>query len=107
MSSGRKRERNSTDPDADIDAAMELIRMLGQAGGFHEALEALGRLSPLVLAMVIGSLVSRRFFTVPCPACGHPVEHEHDPVRFAYPRRLVAGGSVQADEGARGPEGNP
>lgn len=108
MSSGRRRERNSTDPDDDIDAALELIRMLGQPGSLPDAMQALMKARPLVAVLVLASLVSRRFFTVLCPASGHLAEHEHDPVQFAYHRpRLVADGAVQADEGARGSEGDP
>ena len=79
---------------ADAEAALELIRMLGQPGRFTEAIQALLDASPLVIGMVLRCLVSRRSFTVRCPACGHPVEHEHDPAQFAYPRpRLVADGA--------------
>lgn len=94
----------SNEAVADAEPALELIRMLGQPGRFTEALQALLDARPLVTGMVLGSLVSRRSFTVPCPACGHPVEHEHDPAQFAYPRpRLVADGAGrQVDDDTSG-----
>ena len=44
----------------------------------------------MTLAIALGVLTARVIQTVPCLACGHPVQVEHDPVEHAYPKpRLV------------------